>query len=820
MKFKLIIILLLAFTFSNVFSQNDRILTGKLLDSLTSEPLAFASVWAVAISQTPLTKGSIANEKGSFEIIGLRKDKYIIKVEYVGYKTKFIEVDASKEIQRLDLGAITLSPLSQLLESITVSGLNLDIVATIEKQVYKAEQFEVAKGGTATDALKNIPSVAVNAEGEITVRGSKGFMVMVNGKPSQVDVATLLAQIPVNSIDKIEMITAPSAKYDADGKAGIINIVTKRGVNNGFSIASNVQFGLPRIEEYYNASEPKRYGADATINYKKGSWDASFSVNYLKNDIAGRRIGDVNTTINNIFTSFPSEGERSFKRENYGVRFVTSYKVSKNDEISAGIYLGERTQYRTADIYYRNTKTDLLTNKVIGVAQYFNPNLVLKSGDFKVFNLDYSHIFKNASTLTLSGLYEKANLDGFTKNRNLNNNDFRDTLQYTLNTGNNPLNAIRLKADYEKIFGIGKFALGYQYRTQNQEGGFIYREKSGSFEPFVLNPAFSAEISVQNRIHALYSQYAGKYKKLEFSAGLRYENAFREFMESRGSEPTILKLSNLFPSANFLYDLGKDLRVKLAYSRRVQRSTNNELNPYPEREHSETLEQGDPNIRPEFIGIYEAGITKDLKKTSLYLNVYSQLITDIVNRVNSVRNDTILNRIYTNAGNARLIGTELGITYSPVKQLKIFVGGNIYSLKIQGILFDKSVAVDSRGWVYSVNSNISYQILPSFSSQFNVAYLSARNTAQGSDSRFYQPNFSVKKGFKENTINLTLQWQNAAFGKMAVNQQRISTFGANFYTTTNYIQETNIFLLNLSFNLNQSTKKMKLPNSEFGEKEY
>jgi outer membrane receptor protein involved in Fe transport len=482
--------------------------------------------------------------------------------------------------------------------------------------------------------------------------------------------------------------------------------------------------------------------------------------------------------------------------------------------------LGERTQYRTADIYYRNTKTDLLTNKVIGVAQYFNPNLVLKSGDFKVFNLDYSHIFKNASTLTLSGLYEKANLDGFTKNRNLNNNDFRDTLQYTLNTGNNPLNAIRLKADYEKIIGIGKFALGYQYRTQNQEGGFIYREKSGSFEPFVLNPAFSAEISVQNRIHALYSQYAGKYKKLEFSAGLRYENAFREFMESRGSEPTILKLSNLFPSANFLYDLGKDLRVKLAYSRRVQRSTNNELNPYPEREHSETLEQGDPNIRPEFIGIYEAGITKDLKKTSLYLNVYSQLITDIVNRVNSVRNDTILNRIYTNAGNARLIGTELGITYSPVKQLKIFVGGNIYSLKIQGILFDKSVAVDSRGWVYSVNSNISYQILPSLSSQFNVAYLSARNTAQGSDSRFYQPNFSVKKGFKENTINLTLQWQNAAFGKMAVNQQRISTFGANFYTTTNYIQETNIFLLNLSFNLNQTTKKMKLPNSEFGEKEY
>lgn len=820
MKFRFLPLLFFSFVLSEIVAQNGVIMKGKLLDSLTSEPLAFASIRVDAKNSAALNKGTIADDKGTFEIVGLKKDKYIIKLEYVGYKTKYIEVEASNETTRLDLGAISLSPLSQLLEAITVNGLKPDVIATIEKQVYKAEQFEVAKGGTATDVLRNIPSVVVNAEGEITVRGSKGFLVMVNGKPSQVDMATLLAQIPANSIDKIEMITAPSAKYDADGKAGIINIVTKRGVNDGFSLTSNLQYGLPRIDTYYNESEPRRYGADAIINYKKGNWDASFSVNYLKNDIAGRRIGDVNTTINNIFTSFPSEGERSYKRENYGVRFVTSYKASKNDEISAGIYLGERTQYRTANIYYRNTKTDLLTKKIVGVSEYYNPNLVLKSGDFKVFNLDYSHTFKNASTLSLSGLYEKANLDGYTKNRNLNSKDFRDTLQYTFNTGNNPLNALRLKADYEKTIGVGKLALGYQYRTQSQEGSFTYQEKSGSFEPFVLNPAFSAEISVLNRIHALYSQYAGKYKKMEFSAGLRYENAFREFKDNKGSEPTILKLSNLFPSANLLYDLGKDLRLKVAYSRRVQRSTNNELNPYPEREHSETLEQGDPNIRPEFIGIYEAGLTKDLKKTSLYLNVYTQQITDIVNRVNSVRNDSILNRIYTNAGKARLIGSEFGITYSPIKKLKVFFGGNIYNLKIKGTLFDKSVAVNSQGWVYSVNSNINYQILSSLSTQFTISYLSARNTAQGSDSRFYQPNFSVKKSFKENKINLTLQWQNAAVGKMPVNQQRITTFGTNFYTTTNYIQETNIMLLNLSFNLNQSTKKMKLPSSEFGEKEY
>ncbi|NBB19079.1 TonB-dependent receptor [Runella sp. CRIBMP] len=803
------------------FTQSGSFIKGKLVDSLTTEPLAFATIRLESKSQGSMVKGEVADVKGSFQFVGLKDDKYVIKVEYVGYKTKYIEVSYDKASQRLDLGSIALSPSSQQLDVVTVTGIKPNVVATLEKQVFKAEQFEVARGGTATDVLKNIPSVMVNAEGEIMVRGSKGFLILVNGKPSQIDAATILSQIPANTIEKIEMITAPSAKYDADGKAGIINIVTKTGTNDGLSLTTNVQYGLPRLKAYENATEPLRYGADATLNYRKGKWDVTVSGNYLKNDIAGRREGDVNTVINNVLTQFPSDGERSLKRDNYGARASVIYTISKSDELSAGVYLGARDQYRTADIYYRNnTKTNLLTNQVVGRTKYFNPNLVLKSGEFKVLNLDYTHKFKNASTLSVSGLYENALIDGFTKNSNININNLRDTLQYTLNTGSNPLRALRFKADYEKQIGIGKLSMGYQYRQQNQEGVFVYSDKIGNNQPLVVNPAFTAKVAIYNRIHGLYAQYAGKYKKLEFSSGLRYENALREFTDDRGGKPNDLKLSNLFPSANLLYDMGKDLRLKAAYSRRVQRSTNNELNPYPEREHSETLEQGDPNIRPEFVGIYELGLTKDFKKVSLYWNVYRQQITDIVNRVNSVYNDTILNRIYTNAGKARLMGSEIGVTISPVKKLKVFVGGNVYNLKIKGTLFDKSVVINSQGWVYSINSNLNYQITPTLSTQFNLSYLSARNTAQGEDSRFYQPNFSVKKSFMNNKMSISLLWQNTSFGKMKVNEQRISTWGSNFYTTTNYIQETNIFLLNLSYSFNKTDRKTKLPASEFGEREF
>jgi ferric enterobactin receptor len=804
-----------------LFSQKSTAISGSITDTLSTEPLSFVAVSLQNPTTKDLIEGQISDDKGVFRFAPVKQVHVIVKIEYVGYQTKYIDVSPESVNGNLNLGVIRLAPLNQLLESVTVSGQKMNVVATLEKQVFKTEQFETAKGGTATDMLRNIPSVSINAEGEITVRGSKGFLILINGKPSQIDAATLLAQIPANTIEKIEMITAPNAKYDADGKAGIINIITKTGTTDGFSIIANSQYGFPRIQKYDNLTEPQRYGLDATLTYRKGAWDASFSANYLKNDIAGQRIGNVNTTLNNIYTSFPSTGERSFRRDNYGLRALIGFKPHKGDELSAGFYKGSRTQYRRADIIYsNNTKTDLTTQRLLAKTQYFNSNLVKKQGTFNVFNLDYSHTFENNSIILLSGLYENATVEGWTKNANLNIYDSNDTIQNTLNNGYSPLNAFRLKVDYEKKIGIGKFSTGYQYRHQFQEGNFDYLEKQGNNTPFVLNPLYSANIEILNRIHAVYTQYAGVYKKATFSAGLRYENAFRTFKDDKGTAPNILKLSSFFPSANVLIDLGKAWKVKIAYSRRVQRSTNNELNPYPEREHSETLEQGDPNIKPEFVGIYEAGFIKDFKKSAFYWNFYTQQITNIVSRVNSVFNDTILNRIYTNAGKAQLWGTEGGLTLSPVKGLKLFLGGNIYNLRIQGSLFDNKVAVNSKDWVHSINTNLSWQITKTLSSQFNLSYLSARNTAQGEDSRFYQPSFALKKSFSKNRLSTTLQWQNIALGKMGVNEQSITTYGRTFYTTTNYIQETNMLMINLSYSFNQTDKKSKLPASEFGEKEY
>ncbi|MGV3509898.1 MAG: TonB-dependent receptor domain-containing protein, partial [Sphingobacteriaceae bacterium] len=689
----------------------------------------------------------------------------------------------------------------------------------IDKQTYKANQFESAKGGSAVDVLKNMPSVTVNTEGEIRLRGSSGFLVLVNGKPVQADPATILNQIPANSIENIELITAPSAKYDADGKSGIINITTKQGSTDGLSLVLNAQGGLPSVDTYDNKETPKRYGFDGLLNYQKNKWDVSFGANFQQSDLAGRRVGDVNTTVQNRYTVFPSIGERSFDRTNYSARTTATYKIDKSNSLTAGFYAGRRTQFRLADITYNNIKTDASTGDVIGKINYYNSNLVKRQGDIALGNLDFTHTFANKSAFSVSGLYEYAKFSGYTKNRNLNINDYTDTLQYILNTGTSPLHGLRLKADYVINIGKGKLESGYQFRYQNQTGSFLAEESNGAGNMVVI-PEFSDDIDVDNTINAVYSQYSGKAGKLEYVAGLRYEYATRVFKAAKIAEPYNLNLSNFFPSANLLYSLGSDYKLKAGFSRRVQRSTNNELNPYAEREHSETLEQGDPRILPEFVSLSELGLIKQFKSGSFFATLYNQRITNVVNRVNSIYADTVLNRIYTNAGKATLWGIESGLNVKPAKWWTAYFGGNVYDYRIKGSLFNNAVAVNNSGVAYSINTNQTFQASRTWSIQFNLNYLSARPTAQGEDSRFISPNSSVKKSFMGGKLTASLLWQNMSLGLVNSNEQRISTWGSNFYTTTNYVHEKDVFVINLSYSLNQLAKKVKLPASEFGEREF
>ena len=808
---------LLIFFSLQLFAQSASI-EGIAYDNSAQTPLEFASVSLYQSADSALLQGQIAKADGTFSFNKLKPGEYFIKIQFVGYRTFKSPSIRLKSNQKVNLAKLELSLSERFLNEVRVSGQQLQSVNKIDKQIYKADQFAAAKGGTAIDVIKNMPSVSVDGQGEISVRGSKGFLVLINGKPVQTDASTILSQLPANTVENIEMITAPSAKYDPDGKGGIINITTKKGADDGVAFIVNLQGGFPSVEDYGNKESQQRYGADITFNYRKEKWDLSASANYLRNDNAGYRDGDVYTIIGDKKTSFPSLGERSFDKKNYGGRFNLAYTPSEKHHFALGFFAGHKYQDRLADIFYNNSNIQVSTGSVIGHSQYFNSNLQNKQGEFVLGNFDYTFTFDNKSSLNFSTVFEHANLYGSTKNRNI---EQTDTVQNTLSTYKNPLNGFRAKVDYAINLGTGKLEAGYQYRFDEQDGTFIYQVKNTGEPDFTITPAFTGDVKASNHIHAVYGQYSGKAAKLEYVGGLRYEYASRDLnVASASNNDYKLNLNNLFPSASLLYNFEKNWKVKAGLSRRVQRTNNFEINPIPEREHSETLEQGDPELLPEFITNLETGFVKKLKAGSLFMNAYYQHSKNPIQRVNSVYADTILQRVFTNAVYSSRIGVEFGGEGKPLSWLKVNGGVNLYNFKISGQVLDYLETRNNQDLVYSLNAGIQADLSKNWSTGLQVNYLSERPTVQGYDSRFLTPHFNLSKGFMNGAITAQLQWQFIELGNWGVNEQRITTSAEDFYTTTNYIYEKNVFLINLNFNLHKLNQILKLPKSEFGEKEF
>lgn len=800
-------------TFSN--AQNVQI-TGRILDTLTLQPLESATISAKSGNSNLFSVKS--DNDGRFTITLLASKANAVQISFSGYRDKLIQIVST---HNNDLGEIYMHQLATSLEAIVVQGRRPPVSFKVDRQVYKPSEFGNAASGTAVDAIKNLPSISVNALGEISFRGSSSFLVLVNGKPTQGDPATILSQIATGSIENIEVITSPSAAYDADGKAGIINVVTKTGVEDGWLFNSNLMYGFPPVEDFDNDRNPKRYGADINAGFKKNKWDISGGLNYLSNDIAGYREGEVWTQNEGIQTFFPSVGERSFKRYNYGGRLALNFQPDKNNTISSGFSLSKKYQSRDANILYNNYRQNVQTGEIFDRFTYYNPNKQEKEGVFALANLDYEHLFGSKSKINFSALYERAALSGNTYNRNLHYPNIDDTIQYTHNPNTNPLNAYRFKTDFtQKLGASNTLQAGYQYRYDTQDGNFMYLVKVLGTDQFVADPEFTSRVKVKNNIHAGYVQLNGQADKLSYMIGSRLESTKRDLRFTTNDQSKVMNFINFFPSAQLRYQPATNITLRTGYNRRIKRTNNYELNPFPEREHSETLEQGDPELKPELIGTYELGLEQIIPKGNFFVTLYHQTTKDPIQRVNKVYNDTILNRVFTNAGKALQTGLEMNYSKRLSPWWQAIIGGNVYKYKIAGEIFHGAIDISNSSWIYSINSTQTFTLPKNWSTQLSINYLSKRVTAQGEDSRFFTPHLTLKKTSNDKRWNLQLQWLNIDMGMNESNRQRITTYGSNFYTTTNYIYEPDQFQISIGYNLSRRNRKINLPVSEIGEKEF
>ena len=797
-------------------------------------PLEYATAALYNQNDSSLVAGVVSEHDGSFKIENLKRGSYYLEASFIGYEINTIEdITIKNRKDSKNLNSIQLT-LGNHLSEVVVVGERATVINKIDRQVFLAEKFKSAQGGTGIDVLRNLPSVSIDGLGEISVRGSTGFVVLLNGTPVQGNASSFISQLPANGIERVEIITAPSAKYDPEGKAGIINILTKKGVGNGSFGQINVRGGLPSIETYGNDKVHQRYGIDGTYTWHQDKWNVSLGGSYQRNDLGGRREGDVFTIINDTKTIFPSTGERSFDEINYSGRFTVDYVSDINNTFSLGFFAGERSKDRLADIvYYDNHSITPADGDDINdrdyTFQYYNHNLRERKSDFALGSLDYKHIFENTSAISTSILYEYSLLGGPTVNQNLgyaNNKILYDVLyQDEYNTNDNPLHGVRFQLDYQfKPFEFGTLETGYQFRNLDHKGDFIYERRTDFNEEFELVPDFSSEVNLKRSIHSVYGQFTGNSGNWDYAAGARVEKMDRTLdlgnKTDSYSETFIYDFFKVFPSASVQYSINDKTNLKAAYSKRIERTTTFKMNPFAEREHSETLEMGDATLKPEFIDLVELGVTRNLNGgNSIYATVYYTDVKNFVNRVNTIYNDSILNRIYSNIGTARSIGLEVGAQLKPTKNWTNFIGANIYDHRIKGEYDNRPI--NSSAIVYSINLNSTYSFWKNASLQFTFNYLSERITAQGEDSRFYSPNLTFQKSFLDDRLTATIQWQNIDMGFLDSNEQRITTYRPNeFFTTTNYIYEVDVVVLNLTYTFKNGKGKSKFIESVFSKQEF
>jgi hypothetical protein len=798
-----------------VFAQNLTI-KGTIFDSVSQKPLSTATI-VLKQKNNKVIQSLLSDQNGNFLFETINTEPLILEISSIGYQTLLFPVSFSKQL--FDAGIILMKPTVVSLSNIIIEGKKAPVNFKVDRQVYNASQFSNATNGTATDLLKNLPSVSVNGLGEISLRGSTSFLVLINGKPTQGDVVFILGQLPAASIENIEIISSPGASFDADGKAGIINIVTKSNIQDGWMIQTSAMTGTPPLNDYNNDRIPRRYNVDVNAGYKKNKLEFNVGFNHLRNDISGYREGDVYTITNNIKTRFPSNGERSFKKYNYGIRLGINYQINKSTSISSGFYSGKKYQSRIANLQYQINRENLTTLEQNSLS-YWNENDQQKQGKFTLTNIDVNKLLSKEAKINFSILYEGANLYGNTFNNNLQSRNSNDTFQYTVNPYTNPLNAIRLKTDFSQKMGNANIQIGYQFRYDTQNGNFNYKTNILGTNEFQIDSLFSSGVKATNQIHAGYIQYFGAEKKINYNAGIRMELTNRNLFFSNQNKSTNLQLINLFPSVQMRYQAFEKTTFKIGYNRRIKRTNNYELNPFPEREHAETLEQGDPNLLPELISNCEIGVEKTIKRGNFFATIYYQSTQNPIHRVNKIFNDSILVRAFTNAGKSTQLGFETNVNLKINPIWSLILGGNIYQYQINGNIFNNSISIQNSSWVYSLNTTQNFSLPKLWSVQLSVNYLSNRATAQGNDSRFLTPHLSIKKSTADKRWSFQLQWLNIDAGMQQSNRQRITTSGKDFYTTTNYIYETDQIQFSISYNLSKRNRKIVLPTSEIGEKEF
>lgn len=705
--------------------------TGKLLDKSTKTPLEFATVSLVNVNPGSVPTGGITDIDGNYSI-AVVPGTYNIKWEYITFKT--LERKNQVLTTDKDYGTIELEIDVAELDAAIVIAEKTTVDIRLDKKIYNIGKDLTVRGGSASDVLDNVPSVSVDVEGNVALRGNDNVTIFIDGRPSAlvgIDGADALRQIPAEAIEKIEVITSPSARYDAEGTAGILNIILRKESLTGFNGNLQLESGIP-----------ERLGLSFNGNFRKNKWNLFTNTGWRYRTTPGNASSDTEFNSPDAENKFVNE-RRDFDR--LGRSLFTSlgaqYDINKKSNV-------------IANAVYRYGNDDDITTNII---DRFDENLNLNEATRRIeaegeneddvqFTLDYKNdIDDNGQKLTASIQY------GFEIEQELANITETETTTNTLNDlefsdqDTDERNAL-VQVDYELPIGENiNWEAGYRGNYRDITTSFFLAERDFN----TTNPDLVPDLGLNNTfnyeelVHATYVQYGRKMNKFSFLTGLRYEYTDVNIFQATTNEVSNKNYHSLFPTLNMSYEIKEGENFTLGYNRRIRRPRGRFLNPFPSRSSESNIFQGNVDLDPTFTNSVELGYIKKWSKVTLSTAAYMNLSNDNWERIQEVvvdendnpiltdNGDPIIRRFPVNLSKERRLGYELTLTYRPFKWWTINSDFNVFNVDTDGATESQDFTFNNTTYFARLNQKITLPSKIDFQARLN--YRGASENAQGTN---------------------------------------------------------------------------------------
>lgn len=774
--------------YSQSYSYNENkefIVSGKVTNSENSEPLEYATITILDLKDNNVVTGGLSDETGNFKI-STKKGIYNVLIEYMSFKNKTLEnINVYND---LSLGEVQLELNYESLGEVEIIAEETSVEIRLDKKIYTVGKDLSVRGGTANDVLDNIPSVSTDLDGNILLRGNDAARILINGKPSRlVGInSTFIKQLPADAIEKVEVITSPSARYEAEGSGGIINIILRKSKKLGLNGSLSA-----------NTGDPKANSLSSNINYRNGK------INFFNSSSIYDRLRPGNSS--GITEYYNGDNPSTFFSENrYRERDSEGYFVNNGFEW----YIDDNTSL-VGSFYYNDYKSDNLESNTINELDV-NSNILNSitqndiEGDVdnnREYNINFERKFNDdGQKITIDFQYENSKE---WENSIIDENQIiSESIDENISS-----ESYLIQSDYVLPIGENKqFEAGI--RISNEDDITDYRVFDNVNGGFIEDLNQSNLFQYKEKISAVYTQYGLKVEdKYSFLFGLRVENTLKNVNQLTIQDFTKIDDTGLFPTFNFGLEISENETLTFGYNRRIRRPWSRFVNPFPTKISPILIWRGNPYLDPTYSNNLDIGYLKRFESSfTVNTSAYFQKST---NSINTIIEDTgefaeingvdvpIVERFPINLSTNERFGFELNLSYRKGRNWNINSNFNLFQNKVEGTYNDIVYDNKNVSWSFRLNNKLTLPGKIEWQTRMNVR--GPNETAVSKSEGDFSIDLAFSKELFKDKATLTLNIRDL----LDQRGWRNETFNENFYNDFEFRWSQRSATLNLTYRFNQ-----------------